>query len=141
MILEAFRVLKPKSRACFTVWGTKKKSVFCTIENIAKKNLGIATPQNYLCNIELGDDILRIKEVMLKTGFNEVKYWHQQTNFPIRTGEDFVNLKPISHTESLNANDVIKLRNEMIRLYNELSGTKTHDFCNFESTVILAFKD
>ena len=61
-------------------------------------------------------------------------------NLHIRTGEDFVNFRPLA-TDDLTKEDVTKLRNELMRLYDEASGKETSDVCNFEITVILAYKD
>jgi len=141
MILEAFRVLKPKGKACFNVWGSRERSVFFSIESQAKQNLGLPIPPKARNNFDVGNDILSIKEFMLRTGFSEVKYWHQQANFPIRTGEDFVNLKPAFPMDRPLTEDETKQRNEMIRLYDELSGKNNHDLCNFEIIVILCYKD
>ena len=141
MITEAFRVLKSQGRACFNVWGSHERSVFFSIESQAKKNLGFPTPPKARSNFDLGNDISRIKEFMLQTGFTEVKYWHQQANFPIRTGEDFVNLKPAFPIDRPLTDNETKQRNEMIKLYDELSGKNNHDLCNFELIVILAYKD
>ena len=42
MISEAYRVLKPGSAACFTVWGRRENSVSFTATGIAKERLAAA---------------------------------------------------------------------------------------------------
>lgn len=44
-IKEAFRVLKPGSIACFTVWGRKENSLMFTAINEAKKRMAEETGQ------------------------------------------------------------------------------------------------
>ena len=42
MISEAYRVLKPGSAACFTVWGRRENSVTFTATSVAKERLAAA---------------------------------------------------------------------------------------------------
>ena len=62
-------------------------------------------------------------------------------NFNLRTGEDFVNLRPFFPTNRPLTEEETLLRNEMIRLFDEASGKDTHDLCTWEIIVILAYKD
>ena len=96
MISEAVRVLKPKGKACFTVWGRQERSTIFSLEKQARKNLGLAEPPNPRSRngFDFASKIKEMKELMHKTGFIEVKYWYQPCNFNLRTGEEFVNLRP-----------------------------------------------
>ena len=45
MVREAFRVLKPGSAACFTVWGRRENSLMFTCVDEAKKRMEAAGGQ------------------------------------------------------------------------------------------------
>ena len=52
-------------------------------------------------------------------------------NLSIRTGKDFVNFRPFFPTNRPLTDEKISTRNEMIRLFDEVSGKETHDLCTW----------
>ena len=96
MILEAYRVLKPGSKACFTVWGRRERSLLFTLANLAKKSLNKEAVQLDLgastekSNFDYAEDIAQHEAVFKSVGFTQVKYWYQPQNFPYRSGKEFL---------------------------------------------------
>lgn len=140
MIAEAFRVLKPTGKACFTVWGRPERTAIFSLEKRARQNLGLPDGPKTRNGFDFALNISEMKELMLRKGFTEVKYWYQACNFNLRTGEEFVNFRPAFPTDRELTEEETATRNEMIRLYEEVSGRGTHDLCTFEIMVILAYK-
>lgn len=86
---EAFRVLKPGSRACFGIWGTKENSFLFTSNVVAKQNLGME-PGAHHPNFKLSEDIESLKKRVKNAGFSRVKTWFQTENFPVFDGETYL---------------------------------------------------
>ena len=140
-ITEAYRVLKPGSKACFTVWGRRENTIVFTIVEQAKKNLiakgelPAEEEKKEASNFDLSENIEEYSAFMKETGFNEVKYWYQPMHVNYRTGEEFV--KGWGGAKA--APEVLKP--EIVRLYDELSGSGSETLRTFECMVILAYKD
>ena len=89
---EAFRVLKPNSRACFAVWGRKTMSLNFTTPMIARNKLGVplsvvpGTPSNFDCS----ENMDKTRQLILDAGFSHIKFWNQACCWPCFTGEQFV---------------------------------------------------
>merc|ERR1711957_277728 len=76
-ISECYRVLKAKSRACFTVWGRREGCKQFTIMTQALKNLGREVPDAPARNnFTDGNDPEGTKKKFEAAGFNEVKMWY-----------------------------------------------------------------
>jgi hypothetical protein len=82
------------------------------------------------------------RQWVLDAGFTRVKTWLQAAQTPYFDGETFVQNMGNFNADPALWTDTDKLmRQEMVRVYDELSGTGTHDMCSMELFVILAFKD
>ena len=142
-IKEAYRVLKPGSRACFTVWGHKERSLMFTLAPMAQKNVlknkGLPVPEEETVktNFDVARDIKDFEAYFKQTGFNQVKYWYQPMNLHFRNGSDFMARSPLKDRFP----DDKEVLAEMERLYDELSGKDSPDLRTFENMVILAYKD
>lgn len=72
---------------------------------------------------------------MKEAGFAQVKYWYQPMHLHYRDGEEFVNnFVSVSGEKG-------EIRAEIIRLFDELAGSKTHNLNTFEAMIIVAYKD
>lgn len=122
-IREAFRVLKPNSRACFTVWGRREMSVNFTVRMIARKNLGLENLPS-ASNFDAGENIDQTRQLFLNAGFANVRVWNQPSNFPYFTGEDYVNtfFSGFDQDETKWTDADRQLRAEMIKVYDEMNG-------------------
>jgi len=100
-IREAFRVLKPGSAACFTVWGRRENSLMFTTTDEAKKRMaagGQAAQDNAAAggssehsNFDVGRDMdSHYLQVFRDAGFAQVKRWYQAQNHVFRTGAEFI---------------------------------------------------
>ena len=92
-ISECFRVLKPNSKACFSVWGRPERTIQFTIMKEVNKRLGRQiVPYNAAHdNFHLSRDIEVVKEEFRKAGFNkQIKAWYQAANWLYEDGKDFV---------------------------------------------------
>ena len=96
MLLEAYRVLKPGSKACFTVWGRRERCLLFHLEDLAKKSLtkeavklevGSSTEKS---NFDYAEDIAEHEAVFKSVGFTQIKHWYQPQNFPYRSGKEFL---------------------------------------------------
>jgi formiminotetrahydrofolate cyclodeaminase len=105
------------------------------------KNLGLPLPAEAISNFDAGANIEDMRQQILKAGFNQVKHWRQAMNQLIRDGEAFVNFMPSFPKDRELTDEEKKLRAEMVRLYDELSGKDSFDLATFEIIVIVAFKD
>jgi len=141
MITEAARVLKTQGKACFTVWGRPEHTLYHHIGSIARQNLGMPIDPKTLKPFELEANIDQIKELMQQAGFTEIKHWFQAMNLNIRTGFDFVNCRPEFMVDRPLTDEETLLRNEMSRVFDDMSGKGSHNLQTFEIMVILASKD
>lgn len=89
-VKECFRVLKPGSRACFSVWGRPERSLNFTILKEAKRRLG--RPENDLPPMfHISQNIESVKKEFVSAGFApDLKCWYQPANWMFNDGEDFV---------------------------------------------------
>ena len=140
-IQEAYRVLKPGSAACFTVWGRPENSLMFTAANEGKRLLNpdveAEEPLPVSDMFNVGRDIEQFLTHFQEAGFNQVKRWYQPQNHAYRTGEEFFNLSqnPAVH------NQPEEMKNATKTAYDNISGANTPDLKVFEVMIILAFKD
>lgn len=92
--MEAYRVLKMGSAACFTIWGQP--------ENCQKMNIIVEVMQNHLTSedekarIENRNFVLfrnnasQLKAEMQEIGFKDIKIWEQPINVIYRSGEEYM---------------------------------------------------
>lgn len=139
---EAYRVLKPGSRACFCVWGHKERSFQFTARGVASQQLGLPIPTQNMSNFDCGNNLDQTKQWVRDAGFSQVKAWYQAMNNPWFDGESYVrefgqfNPDPSQWTD-----DDKKLRAAMVKIFDQMSGKDTEDLCTFEACFILCFKD
>jgi SAM-dependent methyltransferase len=67
---EAYRVLKPGSKAVFTVWGRRERSVFFTIPHQAKVNMGILDSEVQCDGFRIGENIEATVKDLEEIGFS-----------------------------------------------------------------------
>jgi ubiquinone/menaquinone biosynthesis C-methylase UbiE len=90
-ISEAFRVLKPGSRACFSVWGRQENCLQFQITSMACERLGRPAPEGPpRTNFHLNEKKEEVCAEFLKAGFKDLKMWYQPSNWLYRNGEEFV---------------------------------------------------
>lgn len=78
---EAFRVLKPGSAACFTIWGAKSESLLFTLIDKALENhmsnaqlkAAQAQPSNF--DLYTRDNGVSLKKELESVGFSGIKMW------------------------------------------------------------------
>ena len=133
-IVEAYRVLKPGSKACFSIWGRDENCQQFMIPRKALANLGRELPpapyESYF-QISKEKDLLRQK--FIDAGFAEdVRMWYQPSNWFWRTSEEFYN-------QFCGGKDDPEFKTEVMRLYDE--ETKLGGMRTFEMLMILVFKD
>ena len=82
MLKEAYRVLKPGSKACFTVWGRRERSLLFQISDLAKKSVnkepvvfggGNSAEKS---NFDYAEDIELHEATFKRVGFSQVKHWY-----------------------------------------------------------------
>lgn len=97
-------------------------------------------------------DLYRDKGVQLKAdleevGFTGVKIWEQPINILFRDGEEYMTkfgdgrLKRVSQDKNFDQATVDQMRNEAIKMFDELTGASTTDLKTFSVGVVLAFKE
>lgn len=75
-ISECYRVLKPNSHACFTVWGRPERCLLFNAISIANKRLGKPEPP-ISTNFNIQSNIEEVKQALVEAGFaNSVKHWY-----------------------------------------------------------------
>ena len=78
MIKEANRVLKPKGKAAFSIWGIPEKSPLMTLLSSAIDNLKLIQPKNKIrSNFHLGGNFAMLKEKFLSNSFSHFVTWSQ----------------------------------------------------------------
>ena len=78
-ISEAFRVLKPGSRACFTIWGREENAQNFKIFRQAHWNLGRQAPPNDFDRyFALSADFDALRQKFVDAGFvaDDVRIWY-----------------------------------------------------------------
>lgn len=81
-ISEAFRVLKPGSRACFTIWGRPEYSSNFHTYHKARRNLGRSEPaqdpNEYDRYYALSADSDALRQMFIEGGFqaDDVRIWY-----------------------------------------------------------------
>jgi len=79
-------VLKPGTRAAFTVWGRRSHTLQFELIKMAMKKLGREVPTEDRSNFDLGEDLPGLQADCEKVGFKNVKMWHQPINMLYRDG-------------------------------------------------------
>ena len=136
MIQEAFRVLKPGSRACFTTWGKEENCSVWHIFRQAFYNLDREPPVNDFDRyFALSSNIDELRQLFVDVGFqaDEVRIWHQPCNWLFENGEDYWNGMCLRIAEE-DRDEAIKT--EMCRLFEESKS----GMLVFEKCFILALK-
>ena len=89
-IQEAYRVLKPGSAACFSIWGRKEYTRQFMIPIEAYINLGREPPVSpHMAYFAISDQEA-LRTVFKEAGFAEdVRMWYQPSNWLFRTAEDY----------------------------------------------------
>ena len=78
-ISEAFRVLKPGSRACFSIWGREENSSNFKIFLQAHRNLGREAPPNEFDRyFAFSADLDALRQKFIDAGFvaDDVRIWY-----------------------------------------------------------------
>ena len=94
-ISEAYRVLKPDSAACFTIWGRRDMSLQFTCVEMAlekymsedQKKAEAAIRSNFHLYEDKG---VKMREYLQQVGFKEIKMWEQPLNIVFLNGEDYM---------------------------------------------------
>ena len=93
-VFEAYRVLKPGSAACFTVWGSKDHSyMFNFVDRIIMKYVSEEQKQEMLNQKSAFDFYTnkdQSKQWMEEAGFKGIKIWEHSTNIYIPSGEGYM---------------------------------------------------
>jgi len=132
-VKEAYRVMKPDSYACFTVWGRPERSIQFTLLNLARKKLGLE-PAPSRDNFHITTKIEEVKAEFLKAGFAQnLKTWSQAANWFYKDGAAFVQQFEENMPKDF-VND--EIRATMASLYD----AEGSDMRTFELTVILVHK-
>ena len=107
-INEAYRVLRPGSAACFTIWANEDDWFTCVekaVQKVAPDQFSAGKGDFYHLYRDKG---VRVKEMLRKVGFTNIKLWEQPINFLFRNGLDFMNkfgdgnLHEMAKTKNLN---------------------------------------
>lgn len=94
-ISEAYRVLKPNTAACFSIWGRRDMSLqfFCVEKALEKfmtedqKKAEAAIRSNFHLWEDKGE---KLKGYLDQVGFKQVKMWEQPMNIVFKDGDDFM---------------------------------------------------
>jgi len=92
MLSEAYRVLKPGSRACFTIWGRPENCLNFFIRRQAFLNLGRdPLPGDDVRYWDLQSDHEALRRMCIEAGFSaaDVRIWYQPCNWYFKDGADY----------------------------------------------------
>jgi len=143
MLKECYRVLKPDSKAAFTVWGREENCSFITLIPEILEKYGIKEKPWKYWDFHLNNTEQTIKD-MKSVGFKHVKYYYFPTNHAILNGEQmwhFIVSTPNKYViEEFDEETQDKIKTDIIDTFEERYGQHSPHMVSFETMIFLCVK-
>ena len=82
-------MLKPGSRACFSIWGREENCLNFSICKQTLANLGGEPTGDFNRYWALSADQPALKQMFVEAGFSDVRMWFQAGNWFFKDGADY----------------------------------------------------
>jgi ubiquinone/menaquinone biosynthesis C-methylase UbiE len=143
VLVEAYRTLRENGKAAFSVWGREENCTFITfVPNILEKHGVEVDPEVYSSFDAI--DTEQIMEDAKEIGFSSVKNYFFPTHYSIMSGEELWQMLNYTSAKknfrNLDDDTLDKVKNDIIKEFDEKYGPNTDNMSCFEVEVILLTK-